>query len=285
MNEADFGREWLFNSFTQDATPLDQGFGILDSDFVLYVSAENVATCVSSNASAWAQPCVQDQYGRPVVGAINFCSTFFVDKYWKEDALLALHEIMHTLVFAPDLFDDFIDSDGNTIDRANVVDDTGSREYIITNQVKTRAQAHFNCFTDAIMPGLPLEDNGAPGQGISGWHWEERYMVSEFMVGKDDTAQMHVSEFTLALMEDSGWYVIDYDFSDPFFWGKNAGCDFLDNTVDCVDKTTHKTNFYPFFCDDIGDKGCNHEYTAPAGCKMSSYAAGVIPAQFQYYVC
>ena len=32
------------------------------------------------------------------------------------------------------------------------------------------------------------------------------------------SGMMFVSEFTLALMEDSGWYVVDYNYAEPFFW-------------------------------------------------------------------
>ncbi len=38
---------------------------------------------------------------------------------------------------------------------------------------------------------------------------------------------MRVSEFSLALLEGTGWYKVNYDLADKMTWGKNKGCDFL----------------------------------------------------------
>lgn len=37
-----------------------------------------------------------------------------------------------------------------------------------------------------------------------------------------------VSIFTWALLEDSGWYIPNYEFMDDIQWGKGKGCLFLD---------------------------------------------------------
>ena len=40
---------------------------------------------------------------------------------------------------------------------------------------------------------------------------------------------MFTSRLTLALLESTGWYSsINYDYAQPFLWGKNKGCAFLD---------------------------------------------------------
>lgn len=36
------------------------------------------------------------------------------------------------------------------------------------------------------------------------------------------------SNFTLALLEDSGWYKPTYKNVDPVIWGKNKGCTFIE---------------------------------------------------------
>jgi hypothetical protein len=38
-----------------------------------------------------------------------------------------------------------------------------------------------------------------------------------------------VSEFTLALLEGTGWYIPDYNYAEPFFIGKGKGCNFINN--------------------------------------------------------
>jgi len=35
------------------------------------------------------------------------------------------------------------------------------------------------------------------------------------------------SAITLALLKDTGWYDVDYDNADKFFYGKDEGCGFL----------------------------------------------------------
>ena len=39
-----------------------------------------------------------------------------------------------------------------------------------------------------------------------------------------------ISKFTLALLEDSGWYKVDYNKADKFNFAKNSGCDFFKST-------------------------------------------------------
>ena len=37
----------------------------------------------------------------------------------------------------------------------------------------------------------------------------------------------------MAFLKDTGWYDVDYNFADKFFYGKDEGCDFL--TKACFD--------------------------------------------------
>lgn len=34
------------------------------------------------------------------------------------------------------------------------------------------------------------------------------------------------SRITMALMEDTGWYLPNYDLADELSWGKDLGCNF-----------------------------------------------------------
>ena len=46
------------------------------------------------------------------------------------------------------------------------------------------------------------------------------------MIG-DSYGENLMSSITLALFEDSGWYIPDYSTSNLFLWGKNKGCEFF----------------------------------------------------------
>ena len=35
------------------------------------------------------------------------------------------------------------------------------------------------------------------------------------------------SRLTLALLEDTGWYGVDYSKAEPLSWGRGLGCDFV----------------------------------------------------------
>lgn len=86
---------------------------------------------------------------------------------------------------------------------------------------------------------------------------------------------MVYSNFTLAFFEDSGWYKVNYTFTNSFRqfdlnWGKGKGCDFV--VKPCTDRKT-----YPYICDtdhstctfDHVSKGiCNTWSTFFDGCKV-----------------
>lgn len=72
-----------------------------------------------------------------------------------------------------------------------------------------------------------------------------------------------VSEFTLALLEGTGWYTVNYDMGEPMTWGKNKGCDFI--VGPCV-STTKKQPTFDEFCPSLMDKGCSWTYRAGSSC-------------------
>ena len=39
--------------------------------------------------------------------------------------------------------------------------------------------------------------------------------------------EVKFSIFTLALLEDTGWYNVNYDYADEFIFGLKEGCDFI----------------------------------------------------------
>lgn len=62
-----------------------------------------------------------------------------------------------------------------------------------------------------------------------------------------------ISEFTLALLEGTGWYQVNYNMTEPFNWGRGEGCTFLDGP--CV-ATNGTPNFFEFCNDDV-EKACS----------------------------
>mmetsp|Transcript_19831 Transcript_19831/g.16984 ORF Transcript_19831/g.16984 Transcript_19831/m.16984 type:complete len:159 (-) Transcript_19831:132-608(-) len=73
-----------------------------------------------------------------------------------------------------------------------------------------------------------------------------------------------LSDFTLALLEATGWYIPNYNMSEPISWGKSRGCDFI--TTTCIDTDTGVPR-WPEFCSDADYNGCywGHEYKGRCG--------------------
>lgn len=111
---------------------------------------------------------------------------------------------------------------------------------VVTPTVKRVARNHFNCPT---MEGLRLE-NQPNGDDCFGNHWEERLAWDSSMSAKLTPSSIPeiLSPFTLALLEDSGWYKANFSMSKNPSFGHGAGCDFV-NKPCIVDDTPTSPQF------------------------------------------
>ena len=134
-----------------------------------------------------------------VIAAAGAC--IIINVYMKN---ILLHEITHILIFSPGIIGSL--RLNNTINGV---------PHIISKNVVAKAKEHFGCNS---MEGVPLENQG--GSGTMGSHWESRYMLGDYMVSTDfpDSA---ISDITLALFEDSGFYKVNYYSGGLFKFGKN----------------------------------------------------------------
>jgi len=103
-------------------------------------------------------------------------------------------------------------------------------QYINLPGLTDRLRAHFNCST---LEGAYLENQGASFS--IGSHFERRIFFNELMTGST-IRDTRFSEFTLAFLEETGWYQVDYKYAEPMTYGKDKGCDFLNQL--CVNQTT-----------------------------------------------
>eukprot|EP01083_Nonionella_stella_P138162 420446_1 len=257
---------WVYDYYHNASLYRKSGPGIADADLVIYVSYDTSdSSCASGNTLAYAGACVSDQFGRPIAGSINLCPGVVSTQFWKYDAVTVLHELTHILVMSSSLWNNFWTY-------STVVVNTTDNAWIVTDKVKEVARAHFDCDT---LIGAPLENNYGAGTAVS--HWEGKYLMHEYMIGVAFSSLERVSVFTLALMEDSGWYQVDYDFAEPYVWGKDAGCAFL--TGECV--TSSQSNYPQFWCESEADDGCSADYAGVGDCLV--FDRGTIPDKFRWY--
>lgn len=79
-------------------------------------------------------------------------------------------------------------------------------------------------------------------------HWEKNAMENELMTSSKGNHREIITNFTLHMLEDSGWYKVNYEYAEPAYWGKNRGCDF---------SKTCDGNIYPEFLTSYGTY-CNY---------------------------
>ena len=154
---------------------------------------------------------------------------------------------------------------------------------IVTPKVHEEAKQHFNCST---LEGAELENQGGPGTELA--HWEKRLFENEGMTGAF-TQNSVFSRITLALMEDTGWYTVDYHKAEPLRWGQNLGCMFVKNSCKAWMKAQFLSNksLEPF-CQRLKSQkqglhtSCSVDKTSVAMCNLAEYN-NPLPLEYQYF--
>ncbi|XP_056646340.1 leishmanolysin-like peptidase [Diorhabda sublineata] len=279
------------------------GPGIPDFDFVFYVSAMQTERCTKNLTVSYAAHCQQESaLDRPIAGHANLCPNSISTKRQELEILLSTvkHEILHALGFSVSLYAFYRDAEGRpltqrspetgkpplneslqtyqwsdkvikTFTRPNWLVRSGylKREVqmMVTPNVVKESREYFNC---SQLEGAELEDQGEEGTALT--HWEKRVFENEAMTGTH-TQNPIISRITLALMEDTGWYIANYSMAEDMSWGKNLGCDFVMKS--CKDWITMKSakgfSIHPF-CNKVKrdplQTECTDDRTSVALCNL-----------------
>ena len=182
--------------------------------------------------------------------------------------MLLLHEITHVLGFSSSLFEYF--KTYPSLIKNKKVNGLKRTLFAGPNVIK-QAKRHFNC--DNI-EGIELENQG--GDGSVGSHWEARIMLGDYMISID-YPEIVISEISLALLEDSGWYNFNYYTGGLFRYGKGLGCDFLNNK--CVSEG--KSNYEREFCDVENEERCTSGFIDRGFCYIDDYP--YLPEYYRYF--
>jgi leishmanolysin len=183
-------------------------------------SSSYVASTVSCNlASGTKRPLV----GKTVISSQYVKATTDVLLHEKQ-MICIMHEVVHALGFSKSLYKNWLTSSGKTLSGhiTSAVLNGATTTVINAEPLTSRLRKHFGC---SSLKGAYMENSGS--SGTMGSHFERRQFAFEGMTS-GLINQMQFSEFTLALLESTGWYVPDYEgYADPFEWGKGQGCSFL----------------------------------------------------------
>ena len=141
----------------------------------------------------------------------------------EKNTYLLLHEMLHTLGFSKSLYKYYLDVNGKVMtDHIKTVSLHGTDRMVLdVPSLTQRARNYFGCPT---LEGVFLEDDG--GSASYGSHLERSQFVMEHMTSGLIYTQ-RISEFSLGLLEATGWYVPDYTFADPYWFGQGQGCGFI----------------------------------------------------------
>jgi hypothetical protein len=230
---------------------------------------------------AYAGPCSIDPINnRPISGILGVNPKYFQKKLANSENYfikLFLHEINHILSFNIDLFGLYIDPNNNKklgiekVLKSKIVNNF-NRTMIITPKVIETAKKHFSCNE---IEGVELENQGTSGSANN--HWESRIMLGDFMMSSSYMDNF-VSDISLALFEDSGWYKVNYYTGGLFKFGKNQGCGFLNSK--CIINSV--SNYPGFFCDNSNALMCSSSKTSRGFCYMRENV-NKIDGEYRYF--
>jgi len=237
-NESLYGsREVCTGTEPNDCRTVSGGEGTKGSQLVIYITMKDDGTCSDGSQMgeiASAVHCTKSSKDyRPTSGNINICPTLMEkvkdsEREFNHFVDTLMHETFHLLGFNPQQFEDFVDVNGIRLGEDKVVRRKGNGQVaLITPNVVNQARKHFGC---EEMSEVPLEDSG--GIGTAGGHWPMSLFGNrETMVATIALDRSVISNLTLSLIEDSGWYTIDYSEGavGHFDFGRGMGCTLLDN--------------------------------------------------------
>jgi len=233
------------------ATPAAILAGVEDADMVVFFNSKNAKGY--SWAAATTLCTVASGVKRPIIVniALNSASLVVADPEVngiRHDLNINLltHEFMHALGMNGPLYANFVDDQGKLLDghvKSATVNGT-PRTVLDLPYLTDRLRAYYGCDT---IPGLVMEKTDES-------HVSRRFFQWDLMSTAGITGTK-ISEFNLAFLEGTGWYVADYCFAEPYFFGKGEGCGFYAEDIDSANFPDEYCNATGLGCTAVGSSG------------------------------
>jgi hypothetical protein len=226
------------------------------ADWVLMVGGENSSSLgwVASTSHCYAASGSR----RPLVSYIR------VNRYYMKETtdvlvheknmMCAMHEVLHALGFSKNHFKNWKDVKITSATLAGL-----TATVVVAEPLQTKLKEHFGC---SSIKGAYMENSGS--SGTYGSHFERRQFANEIMTS-GLIHDMQMSELSLAALESTGWYAVDYTYADNYNWGKGQGCSFL--TGSC------SSSSHPEFCSG-SSRGCTASGNSGGRCSTDSRSDG-----------
>ena len=215
---------------------LETGEGI-STDLVIFPKFEQIQQNTKLKL-AIGKPLIFHSVLKRPIGAILSIHKSFPDIRNSENYFesIIIHQLTHILGFMYDVFDRFDIGFSNVIKTDRETRTNETKKFVISPKVVEYAKKYFNCST---VSGVELEDSGGYDDYINS-HWEARILLGEYMNSEVHTPEQAISGFTLALLEDSGWYKANYYTGGLMRFGKHQGCAFINEDCEVNDHSKNK---------------------------------------------
>jgi len=250
--------------------PNDLLTGVQADFYILYTSHYEDTNVVASSRYCY----LSSRTNRPLVGMTDFNRNQIQSAngdvlIHEQNMYLVMHEFMHTLGFSTNTYKYFIDNNGKTLtNHIKTITYDGKKTTVLDLPPLTkRLRNHFGC---SSLPGAIMENDG--GSGNSASHFERKMFFYETMTSGNILSR-RISQFSLALLEGSGWYVPDYSYAEPYFYGEGEGCGFI------YDQCSSRSTGFPLDRCADNNRGCAPQGRAGGYCQGESNADGC-----QFYV-
>ena len=152
-------------------------------------------------------------------------NNFMKDRFF----LILFHEVVHCLGFASFMFKYFLNRETGLpwgdnfplISYTNPKYPNKNFSILYTPMAQKYASQRFgiNEFAPGIPMGIEMENNG--DSGTVGHHPELRVYMNEVFVGIIVNHPMYISDLVLSLIEDMGWYSVDFSLAEHLPWGNH----------------------------------------------------------------
>jgi len=224
---------------------------IIDTDVLIFIRTKGIADTMDSFAKIMKFK--TDDEGRVLVGCIiydymkDYDNSKTIDYTHRKYLLtiLFMHEFIHFLGF-----------DYEILKRKGIVDMAGidsrikgnskwNRAYVKNVNVVNFAKNYFKC--DRITQLEFVRDFENEKEDLPNSHWEGRLFLGDIMTLDLYYPEQVISEFTLTLLDQLGWYQIKNYTGGLMKYGKGEGCEFLEK--DCIDLKKNQISFSNEFCE------------------------------------
>ena len=215
LSEAGFTNNSYYN------TTLLNSF--IEADLIILIRYSNSNDRM--NSTIFAKPNIiqndQSNNERPQVGTVILYPEFNLTENNKKEYLkfLFLHEFTHILGFFPH----YLDKIPHGTDEIQRIRRGMYKNNIKSERVLEHARTYFDCQS---MQYLELEDQ-SNFEDLNNCHWDARVLLGEYMTSQPYFGDQVISEFTLLLLEDLGYYETKKYTGGLMKFGKKRGCEFL----------------------------------------------------------